>query len=340
MKCGLAKDLIILYAEDLCSKETAEELIAHLENCPECSERLSEYKKELENKKTENIESNDETGKEALMPLKKVKKKLVMGKVKVVILCVILAMIIGGLGFLSFGEITNECMSFSTLADTARVYSVCKALSDGDTEPFMDIIAYRVTDQYTVTNSKGLEDFDAYIAQVETDVKNACEYYFTGKDVTVKIHEIYQEPYAQEEPTDITNTDITIGFYEKDELLYELAFGKVSTDKFIVYELPQNGAPAFTKSMLPYYDASMDICLHYATQKAYNYLIEKKSDKAGAGLAMAVTIEGTDEEKSEYRNQIIEKIQYLCDAGWYYKDVMYFVDEYDVNAGKCWYDCK
>ena len=96
MKCGLAKDLIILYAEDLCSKETAEELIAHLENCPECSERLSEYKKELENKKTENIESNDETGKEALMPLKKVKKKLVMGKVKVVILCVILAMIIGG----------------------------------------------------------------------------------------------------------------------------------------------------------------------------------------------------------------------------------------------------
>ncbi len=334
MKCELAKDLIVLYAEDLCSKETAVELIAHLENCPECSKRLGEYKKELEDKKTENIESNDETGKEALMPLKKVKKKLVMGKVKVVILCVILAVIVGGLGFLSFGEITNECMSFSTLADTARIYSVCKALSDGDTEPFMDIIAYRVTDQYTVTNSKGLEDFDAYIAQVETDVKNAYEYYFAGKDVTVKIHEIYQEPYAQEEPTDITNTDITIGFYEKDELLYELAFGKVSTDKFIVYELPQNGAPAFTKSMLPYYDASMDICLHYATQKAYNYLIENKSDKVGAGLAIAVTIEGTDEEKSEYRNQLIEKLQYLYDAGWYYKDVMYFVDEYDVNAGK------
>lgn len=334
MKCELAKDLIILYAEDLCSEETAEELKTHLEQCPECSKRFEEYKKELEDNKEENSSINDEVSREALKPMKKVKKKLVMGKVKIAILCVILAVILGGLGFLSFGEITNECMSFSALADTARIYSVCKSLSEGDTEPFMDIIAYRVTDQYTVTGSKGLEDFDAYIAQVETDVKNACKYYFAGKDVTVKIHEIYQEPYAKEEPTDITNTDITMGFYEKDELLYELAFGKVSTDKFIVYELPENDAPAFTKSMLPFYDATLDICLHYATKKAYSNLIEQKSDKAGAGLALGITIWGTDEEKNAYRDLIIERVQQLCDEGWYYKDVMYFVDEYDTNAGK------
>ncbi len=334
MKCGLAKDLIILYAEDLCSNETAEELKVHLEECPECSKRFEEYKKELEDNKAEYTAANDEVGREDLKPMKKVKKKLAMGKVEIAILCVILAVIVGGLGFLSFGEITNECMSFSALADTARIYSVCKALADKDTEPFMDIIAYRVTDQHTVTGSKGLEDFDAYIAQVETDVKNACEYYFTGKDVTVKIHEIYQDPYAEEEPTDITNTDITIGFYEKNELLYELAFGKVSTDKFIVYELPENDAPAFTQSMLPFYDSSLDICLHYATKKAYSNLTEQKSDIAGAGLALGITIWGTDEEKNDYMTLVMNKVQALCDEGWYYKDVMYFVDEYDVNAGK------
>ena len=30
----------------------------------------------------------------------------------------------------------------------------------------------------------------------------------------------------------------------------------------------------------------------------------------------------------------MEKMQILCDAGWYYKEVMYFVDEYDIDAGK------
>ncbi len=334
MKCKLAKDLIILYAEDLCSKETADELKEHLEKCPDCCKRLGEYKKELEDKKTETVLVNDEVGREVLTPMKKVKKKLVRGKIKITILCIILVGIIGGLGFLSYGQITNECMSFSALADAAKIYSVCKSLSNGDTEPFMDIIAYRVADQYAVTGSEELEDFDAYIAQVESDVKSACEYYFAGKDVTVKIHGIDQYPYAQEEPTDITNTDITIGFYEKNELLYELAFGKVSTDKFIVYELPQNGAPAFTKSMLPFYDVNLDICLHYVTKKAYNDLMEGKVDKTGAGLALAITIEGTDEEKNIYRDMLIERVQQLCDEGWYYKDVMYFVDEYDITAGK------
>lgn len=306
----------------------------HLEQCPECSKRLEEYKKELEDNKTENTVKNDGAGREDLKPMKKVKKKLVMGKVKIAILGVILAVIVGGLGFLSFGQITNECMSFSVLADTARIYSVCKTLADGDTEPFMDIIAYRIADQYTVNGSQELENFDAYMAKVEADVKNACEYYFAGKNVRVKIQGIDQYPYAEEEPTDSSNTDITIGFYEKNELLYELAFGKVSEGKFIIYELPQEGAPAFTKSMLPFYDTSLDICLHYATKKAYNDLLEKKIEKAGAGLALAVTTWGTDEEKSVYRDVIIERIQKLCDEGWYYKDVMYFVDEYDITAGK------
>ena len=334
MKCELARDLIILYAEDLCSDKTAEELKAHLEQCEECSKRLEAYKEELDDNKDNNIAVNNEVGRETLKPMKKVKKKLVMGKVKIAILGVILSVVVGGLGFLSFGQITNECLSFSALADTARIYFVCKDLVDGDTEPFMDIIAYRIADQYTVNGSQELENFDAYIAKVEADVKNACEYYFAGKNVSVRIQGIDQYPYAEEEPTDSTNTDITIGFYEKNELLYELAFGKVSEGKFIIYELPQDGAPTFTNSMLPFNDANLDICLHYATKKSYNNLIEEKSDKAGAGLALAVTIWGTDEDKNDYRYSVIDKVQTLCDEGWYYKDVMYFVDEYDIVAGK------
>lgn len=334
MNCELARDLIILYAEDLCSDKTAEELKAHLEQCSECSKRLEEYKKELEGNKEENKRQNDKNSIEELKPMKKVKKKLVMGKVKVAILCVVLVVIVSGLGFLSFGEATNECLSFSAISDAVKIKSVCKSLSKGDTEPIMDILAYRVKDQYAVNGSENFTDYEAYKAQVEKDMTTAYEYYFAGKSVTVKIVGIDQYPYAEEAPTDSTNTDITIGFFEKDNLLYELAFGEVNADKFIVYELPRSGEPTFTTSILPYYDTSLDICLHYATKKAYTDLTEEKTEKAGAGLALAVTKEGTDEEKEAYRTHIMEKMQMLCDEGWYYKDVMYFVDEYDTKAGK------
>ena len=126
--------------------------------------------------------NNDKNISDELKPMKKVKKKLMRGKIRLAIVGAVLAVIIGVLGFLSYGQITNECMSFSVLADTARIYSVCKSLADGDTEPFMDIIAYRIADQYTVNGSQELENFDAYIAKVESDVKNACEYYFAGKN--------------------------------------------------------------------------------------------------------------------------------------------------------------
>jgi len=36
MKCNIVKDLLPLYAEGLCSSETAEEIREHLEGCPEC----------------------------------------------------------------------------------------------------------------------------------------------------------------------------------------------------------------------------------------------------------------------------------------------------------------
>ena len=329
MKCEVAKDLIMLYAEDLCSSETAEELKAHLETCSECAKRLEVYKKELITK----IES-DEADNESLKPMKKIKKKLVRGKIKVAILCVILAVMFGGLGVLSYGQFTNECLSFSVIADMIKIKSVCKSLAKGDTEPFVDVIAYRIEDKYTVRGAKELEDFEAYITQVEKDVKYAYEYYFAGKDVKVKIDGIEQIPYKEEEATDTPDVNIMIGFYEKNELLYELAFGKVSQDKFIVYEVPQNGEPAFTTSILPFCETSLDICLHYATKAAYENVLENNNNGVGAGFSIIITKEGTEEEQDLYRDQFMEKIRALNDEGWHYKEVMYFVDEYDNNAGK------
>ena len=69
-------------------------------------------------------------------------------------------------------------------------------------------------------------------------------------------------------------------------------------------------------------DEQLEVLLERAVRKALNHFFWKSDDNP------------TDEEKENYRYQIIEKVQALCDANWYYKEVMYFVDEYDINAGK------
>lgn len=334
MKCELARDLIILYAEELCSPETAIELEDHLNQCTECAARLELYKKELEEHREQEKNENQADSKKTLKPMKKVRKKLVRGKVKFAALCFVLIMIIGCLGILSYGQVTNECMSFSVVADAIKLKSVCKALSKGDVQPFMDILAYRMEDHYSVVGAEELEDMEDYRTCIAQNVEAACTYYFEGKNVTVKLLGIDQYSYSEEEATDMTSTDFTFGFYEKDELIYEMAFGKAAADKFIVYEVPKYNEPGLTESMLPYYDTNLDICLHYATVKSYNDLVSGVSTKSGGGLALVITKEGTDEEKNDMMYRVIENMQKLCDEGWYFKDAMYFVDEYDRDAEK------
>lgn len=47
MNCNVVNDLIPLYAEGLCSKETVSEIKEHLMSCDECSGKLKEYKSEI-----------------------------------------------------------------------------------------------------------------------------------------------------------------------------------------------------------------------------------------------------------------------------------------------------
>ena len=46
MKCTVAEDLLPLYLEGLCREETAKELEAHLEHCPQCRRKAEALKKE------------------------------------------------------------------------------------------------------------------------------------------------------------------------------------------------------------------------------------------------------------------------------------------------------
>ena len=115
MNCEVAKDLMTLYVEDMCSLESKKALEEHVKECPACAEALKSVKKELE---IESIASkSDYTGENAstLKPMKKVKKSLVRRKRTAIILGFLLIAVLTGIGFLSYGQVTNRCMSFSAI---------------------------------------------------------------------------------------------------------------------------------------------------------------------------------------------------------------------------------
>ena len=185
-----------------------------------------------------------------------------------------------------------------------------------------------------IKGSEEFENVEAYRKCIEDEVKTASEYYFSGRDIKVKVLEVYQIPYEEMEAADEDILDIAIGFYENGELIYELFFVKVSPEKFLVFEDTQNGEPGFVTRMLPYYDLSLDVGLHYATKTNYKQLLNGTYGTIGAGLLLCITTEGTEEEQSAYKEELRASFEELWEEGWCFKEIMYSTDTYDKEVDK------
>lgn len=331
MKCEVVKDLLVLYAEDLCSEETKEAVEEHLKSCSECTKQLENFEKKLEAEKDESAGTENEP---VLKPMKKVKKKLFWGRAKIAVLSIFIAAILIIIGYLFYGQMTNNWLSFSAISDTIKIKYACQELVDGNTEPFMDVLAHRTDDRYVIKGSEEFENIEAYWACIEEEVRESAEYYFGGRDITVKIIEVYQYPYEEMEAADEDMMDIGIGFYEDNTLIYDMFFIKVSPEKFLVYEWPENGKPGFVTRMLPYYDLNLDVCLRYATKTNYNQLLKGTYGTIGAGLLLCMTTEGTEEEQSAYKEEMRNSLETLWEEGWCCKEIMYSTDTYDKEADK------
>ena len=331
MKCDVIKDLLVLYAEDMCSDETKVMVEEHLENCEKCKKQLENYKKKLEVEKKADTEPQKEN---ELKPMKKVKKKLFWGRAKIAILSVFIAIIFIIIGGLFYGQMSNNWLSFSAISDSIKIKHACQELVDGNTEPFMDVLAHRMDDRYVIKGADEFENIEAYWACIEEEVKASAEYYFSNRDITVKIIEVYQYPYAEMEAADEDMMDIGIGFYEGNNLIYDMFFVKVSPQKFLVYEYPGNGKPGFVTRMLPYYDINLDVCLQYVTKTNYNQLMDGTYGTIGAGLLLCITTEGTEEEQEIYKENMRGSIEELWEEGWCFKEIMYAKDTYDKESDK------
>jgi len=335
MKCEIAKDLMTLYAEQLCSEQTKLELEEHLKNCPDCAKQMERYQKALE---TENVELRDKNVVEnakGLQPMKKVKKKLWYRKYIILLLVLLLLATFGGIGMLTYGEITNHVPGFTTIADAAKLKKVCEKLTQGDVEAFMEILPFTYEDQYAVKGSPALVEMDAYKDNVKKTIEEAYEYHFKGKEIEVKVGEMEQYSYDRVMFVDETPTYYTIDFYAQGEKIYSMAFAEIAMGKYTIVEECKAGEPQFVAQMLPHDELIMDICLTYATRSHYQKIQNGEEVKhLGGGLALMIKRAGTEEEALAFKEGIMSKATALYEAGWYLKDGMYAVEKYDEVAEK------
>lgn len=340
MKCEIANDLLTLYVEDLCSPETEKELKAHLRDCPECEKKLENYRRDLMDVSQEVTGEKDATAQKKaaeIEPMKKIKKKMKKSKSKIIALSVVIAVILGWLGVLSYGEATNLYPGFTVISDALKIKSACKELAKGETEAFMDLLAYHLDDQYIMRATGAFEDMDAYMANIRSDVEEAYKYYFEGKDVKVRLTALYSNPYSQTVGADEEKALIGISFYEGSEILYQMEFGKVAHNSYSVYENYESpkafDAPSFTGGMIPYDDIILRITLPYAAQSGYRKLVGGEAERMGSGLVLVV--EKTEESENEvFDEQMKEKMNLLYESGCYIKHVNYNIADFDTESGK------
>jgi len=323
---------------DLCSPEARKEVELHLKDCPECEKKLQNYRVKLKSELQSSEEDSLENQSAEIDPMKKVKKKMKKGKRKVVALGIILVLVLGVLGVLSYGEATNLYPGFTVISDTMKIKSACKALTRGEIQPFIDLLAYRMEDQYVLRSTGAFEDMDVYMEKVHAQVEEAYKYYFEGKNVRIELTETELTPYDSMQTADMRPTSILVSFYEGDVLLRSMYFDKVSRNHFTVYE--DSGAvtddplkPSFTGGMIPYDGIVYNIALQYSMRTGYDDLVSGEKKTMGEGLVLVV--EKADENENEvFTGQMKEKMEQLVERGCYIKNVSHSISGYDEESGR------
>ncbi len=335
MKCEVVKDLLPLYAEDLCAAETAKELETHMEQCQECSAKLKQYKRGMQKEQELRTEQNKTDNIAEVDFLKKFRIRNIVRMLSIIVLTILLLAVVGTVGVLSYGQATNRVLSFSAIADAAKIKKVCEDLTEGEVQPLADIVAYRMKEVYAMSDRYSNEAVSAYESTLKEAMVEAYEYYFSGREVEVKVKEIIQLPYDEGHAADVQLNVIVIDFYEQENLIYSMEFGKVSDNTYRVLEYAKGDAPLFTANVLPYDDLVFEILFRYVSHRNYNKILAgEEVENPGNGMGLGISVSGTGEEQEAFAMQVKERIAGLYDAGWYFKDIMYAVEEFDAENGK------
>lgn len=130
MKCNIARDLIPLYDEGLCERETALELEEHFAECESCRALTKKIAPEPEERAAD------------IRPFRKIGKKFMINRIVIAALALVTAAILFTAGVLTYGELNRESgyMSFSRIFMDIDVRRIGSLLEKGDIEGFAEYV--------------------------------------------------------------------------------------------------------------------------------------------------------------------------------------------------------
>ena len=341
MKCDIAKDLLLLYTDNLCSPETVTELEEHLSNCEACSKLLVRYKSDLTEKSIPLDNRTYQPSPTNLNPFKKVHQKMLHQKVLALILGLVLIGLISVIGVLSYGQFTNKCISFSMLADVLKLNSITNSFAHGDTEPLIENMSFYMEEYYFINGLTEFESFDSYKAYLKTELDTIYQTYYKELALTPKLIDISISPYynnseLHKDYIDEANTYYVYCFYdEKQEPIFHMTFSKMSENQFRLYPDPLVEDDAFKRNFtehLPYNDIIMTVGLRYPFNDNFTPRISVLPEHPGMYIAIGVRKHHGDSAKERACQLEMEKeIDALCDAGLRINDALFSIDDFDIE---------
>ena len=180
MKCNIVKDLMPLYLDDLCSEETKQELENHMKECEDCKKIKDELAQPEQTSETQTEDLN-----KTIAPLKKVKKKMKKKNRLIAVCAVFLVIILGATGWLTYGQLTGETMSFEMLYDIMKINKAGKEFAKGNIAPLYDMLydGYVVQDPESAVLYIEYKDDDSYDMDMIGAIMGKYNYYFADREL-------------------------------------------------------------------------------------------------------------------------------------------------------------
>ncbi len=342
MKCEIAHDLLTLYAEDLCSPETAAELEAHLATCESCAKKLAEYKSNITEQLSIASSPDSDTSNE-IKPLKKIRRKLTLRKWLAIGLALILIVVLCIIGVLSYGQITNRCMNFSSLADIYKLNQVTKAYASGDSQPLVDILSFTFDEIYAFEKTTDSESFDEYKIFLKERLDDFYEKELEGKKITIDLNSAYNDPYEEMYSIDTPTSIYCYRFYDQDyNVLFSIDFSKLGPNKYCLSDYSSYSEKnifneEITDYLLPTEELITNVLLSYPAKDTYAAQmsgdLEANPARYFATHIRYYNVEKETEKAAHYQTALEKKITALYDAKIYFTDVLFSVDTLDAESG-------
>lgn len=229
MKCNIARDLLPLYFDGLCSDETGRQLEEHIGQCEECRK----LKQSLEADRQE-PESSGEWDK-SIMPLKKIRKKIRRKNGLIAVCVFFLLLLVAGTSVLTYGQIARRGVSFEWIWEAARFRHVGKQFAGGDIEPLYEALSngYRFRDAESGIVRLAYEDRESYDRDMKAVILEKYHRYFDGKGLTYKgIEDIeYREVPGMGWNRILC---ISLKFEGEDNLMYYMVFYRTLDGQYLV----------------------------------------------------------------------------------------------------------